>query len=93
MTVIPRSIEQVFIESKGGGTSVLLVLEDEAGGRTRERLPLAARDPEAALRQAARHLSQRGIQPARRVRLRVESGGELHDDHDLLRLFLEELQR
>ncbi|HEX7003453.1 MAG TPA: hypothetical protein VF168_04625 [Trueperaceae bacterium] len=87
----PRTVEQVFLENKGGGINVLLVLEDEAGGRSRERLPLSARDLESAVRQSARHLAQRGVRPARRVRLRVAGGGELRDDSELLRLFLDEL--
>ena len=89
----PRTVEQVFLESKGGGVSVLLVLEDEAGARTRERLPLPAQDFETATRQAGRHLNLRGVRAARKVRLRTSSGGELSDDQDLLKLFLEELGR
>ena len=93
IVVTPRTVEQVFLESKGGGTSILLVLEDEAGGRTRERLPLSARDRETAVRQAARYLAQRGVRPARKVRLRTAGGGELRDDPELLRMFLEALAR
>ena len=87
------SVEQVFLESKGGGIDVLLVLEDEAGARTRERLPLPARDLELATRQAARYLNGRGVRAARKVRLRVAGGGDLYDDARLLKLFLDELAR
>jgi hypothetical protein len=89
--VTPRFVEQVFLESKSGGTEVLLVLENEAGARTRERLPLPTRDHADAARQAGRRLAARGVAPARKVRLRVTSGGELRDDPMLLRLFLDEL--
>ncbi|MEX2536950.1 MAG: hypothetical protein WD273_15240 [Trueperaceae bacterium] len=89
----PRAVEQVFLEPKGGGIEVLLVLEDEAGGRTREHLPLPLNDLKAAIRQVARQLTYRGIKPARKVRLRVGRGDELRDDGELLRLFLEELGR
>jgi hypothetical protein len=87
----PRFVEQIFLASKAGGTEVLLVLEDEAGARTRERLPLPVRDLADAARQAARRLASRGVVPARQVRLRVTRGGELRDDPGLLRLFLAEL--
>jgi hypothetical protein len=90
--VTPRFVEQVFLESKSGGTEVLLVLENDAGARTRERLPLPVRDHADAARQAGRRLAARGVAPARQVRLRVTRGGELRDDPELLRLFLAELR-
>jgi hypothetical protein len=89
--VTPRFVEQVFLESKSGGTEVLLVLENEAGARTRERLPLPVRDHDEAARQAARRLASRGVVAARKVRLRVTRGGDLRDDPELLKLFLAEL--
>lgn len=88
----PRSVEQVFLEPKGGGVAVLLVLEDEAGARTRERLPLTGNDLSVITRQVARQLSNRGVKPSRKVRLRVTRGGTLRDDPNLLRLFLEALR-
>src|SRR5690625_7392854 len=35
--VTPSSVEQGFLERRGGSTPVLLVLEDPAGARTRDR--------------------------------------------------------
>ena len=88
----PRAVEQVFLEPKGGGIEVLLVLEDEAGSRTRERLPLPGNDLTAVTRQVARQLANRGVKPARKVRLRVSQRGDLRDDPVLLQLFLDELR-
>lgn len=87
----PSAVEQVFLERKHGGTEVLLVLEDPAGGRTREKLPLPIRDLEQAVLQVGRRLAQRGVGAAGKVRLRVGSEGRLRDDPQLLRLFLAEL--
>lgn len=87
----PSMVEQVFVERRGGVTLVLLVLEDAAGGRTRERIPLPVTDPAVAVRQAARQLAHRGIGPARRVRLRAGKGDSLVDDARLRELFLAEL--
>lgn len=64
-----------------------LVLEDEAGARTRERLPLPVSEPRTALRQAAVQLAARGVAPSRRLRLRVSRGGELRDDEELREYF------
>jgi hypothetical protein len=91
--VIPRFVEQVFLSPRGGGVEVLLVLEDEAGARTRERLPLATADLQHAAGQAARQLARRGVRAARLVRLRVGRGDRLRDDAQLLELFLAELER
>lgn len=88
----PRAVEQIFLEPKGGGIEVLLVLEDEAGARTRERLPLPGNDLSAVTRLVALRLANRGVKPARRVRLRVAQGSDLRDDPKLLKLFLEELR-
>lgn len=87
----PRFVEQVFLSKSGGGSEVLLVLEDEAGGRSRQRLPLPDSTLSEAARIAARQLARRGVTAAAKIRLRVGSGQELRDDADLLSLFLAEL--
>jgi hypothetical protein len=84
----PRRVEQVFLERKAGAVEVLLVLEDEAGGRTRERFPVPTVELAEAARSSARRLARRGVGPARRVRLRVARQGEMYDDELLLDLFL-----
>lgn len=91
--VTPNAVEQVFLERRGGRVEVLLVLEDDAGGRSRERLPLPTSDLSEATRWTARRLAQRGIRPARKLRLRVAGGDDLRDDEVLLDLFLTELRR
>lgn len=89
----PRFIEQVFLTRKGGGVEALLVLEDAAGARSRERFPVSTtRDLGDAARRVARSLAQRGVRPARKVRLRVGRGEELLDAPELLGLFLAELK-
>lgn len=87
----PSSVEQVFLERRGGSTQVLLVLEDPAGARTRDRLVVASPDLTVAVKQAARLLAHRGIGPAGKVRLRVSTKQGLEDDAGLLALFLDEL--
>src|SRR5690625_190888 len=89
--VTPAIVEQVFLTRKGGATEVLFVLEDAAGGRTRDRLTVASLDDELAVRQAARLLAYRGVVAGEKVRLRVSRGDELIDDGALLALFLDEL--
>lgn len=85
----PTSVEQIFLEPKGGGIEVLLVLENQAGARTRERAPLPTQDARKATELLARRLAYRGVQPARLVRLRVAG----RDDPALLELFLRVLER
>lgn len=89
----PRFIEQVFLTPKAGGVEALLVLEDEAGARTRERLPISSTsDFSEAARLLARTLYRRGVRAARRVRLRVGRGDGLRDAPELLSVFLRELK-
>jgi hypothetical protein len=84
----PRRVEQIFLERKGGVVEVLLVLEDDAGGRTRERFPVPTVELAEAIRLSAQRLARRGVGPTRRVRLRVVRQGEMYDDGVLLDLFL-----
>lgn len=70
---------------------MLLVLENEAGARIRERMPLDVGDSSEATRIAARQLAYRGIEPVRSLRLRLSVGNELRDDPELRRLFLDTL--
>lgn len=82
------SVEQVFVRPSGGQLEVLMVIENPAGARFRERFTLAGRDRREAVRRAARYLAYRGqVTGTRRLRLRIEEGGELRDDPDLLVVF------
>lgn len=65
------------------------MLENRAGARTREKLPLPTIDVRTAAETVAKRLAYRGVLPARKVRLRVAG----RDDPDLLALFLEVLAR
>lgn len=88
------SVEQVFVRPAGGQLEVLMVIENPAGARFRERFTLAGRDRGEAVRRAARYLAYRGqVTGARRLRLRVEEGGELRDDEDLRDVFAAALNR
>ncbi|MEX2542843.1 MAG: hypothetical protein WD314_13625 [Trueperaceae bacterium] len=87
----PRFVEQVFLSRNAGAVEALLVLEDEAGARSRERFPIStASDFGDAARWLARMLARRGVRPARKVRLRVGQGEQLRDAPELLGLFLAE---
>lgn len=88
----PDVVEQLFVQSRGGRLEVLVVLEDPAGGRLRERLLAPTAEPGAAIRFVARRLAERGIRAAPRARLRVTRGGALEDDRALLERFLRELR-
>ncbi|MEX2502027.1 MAG: hypothetical protein WD336_06600 [Trueperaceae bacterium] len=80
-----RLLEQAFVRRRAGRLSLLLVLEDPAGGRFREELMPVADDPEAVAAFLGRHLARRGdVDGAPRLRVREETpGGELRERRDL----------
>ncbi len=87
-------LEQVFVKRVGAGFELLLVLESAAGRRERVTLNApssVAGSESAAVEYLARWLLGRGGVPARRVRVRRERGGELHDAPELLQLLLAKL--
>lgn len=82
------SVEQVFVRPSGAQLEVMMVIENPAGARFRERFTLPGRDHAQAVRSAARYLARRGqVTGTRRLRLRVERSGDLQDDSKLLELF------
>ena len=75
------TVEQVFVTTKGGAVDVMMVLENPAGARFRERFSMPGNDRREAVRRAARWLAYRNqVGGTRRLRLRVERGGTLEDD-------------
>lgn len=82
------SVEQVFVRPAGSQLEVMMVIENPAGARFRERFTLQGRDRSEAVRRAARYLAYRGqVSGTRRLRLRVEDGDGLRDDAKLRKLF------
>lgn len=89
-----RELEQVFLRRKSGRIEVSLVLEDPAGGRHRESLPLDATDPRTAVVTLARLLARRGdVVGAPRLRVREERAAGLADRDDLRDAFREAFDR
>ncbi len=85
-------LEQVFVERRGGGFELLLVLESEAGARERVTLtapPALATDERAAVTFAIRWLLGRGGGLARLVRVRRSRAGKLEDAPELRQLVLD----
>lgn len=73
-------LEQLFVRRRGGRIELLLVLEDPAGGRHRERLLLPYAEPRAAVEALGRILARRGDVAGRlSPRVREERGGTLVD--------------
>lgn len=82
------TVEQVFVRPAGPQLEVLMVIENPAGARFRERFLSPGRDREEAVRRAARWLAYGGrASGIRKLRLRVEVGGELRDDEGLGKTF------
>ena len=87
------TVDQVFVQMRGGRLELLLVLENIAGARHRETLSFPTRNTIEAVQHAAKHLASRGdIDGVSGVRLRREQRGELKDDISLRRLFVNEFQ-
>ena len=87
------TVDQVFVQMRGGRLELLLVLENIAGARHRETLSFPTRNTVEAVRRAAKHLASRGdIDDVSGTRLRREQRGELKDDVSLQRLFVNEFQ-
>ena len=83
------SLEQVFIRKRGGQLELLLVLENPAGRRHREKLTFPTQNALEGVRRAAKHLAYRGnIEDVSKLRLRVEAKGDLKDDASLKRIFI-----
>lgn len=75
-----RELEQVFVRRRAGRVQVDLVLEDPAGGRHRETLPLPYDDAMLAMEALGRILARRGdVVDAPRLRVREETSGGLVD--------------
>ncbi|MFO7544259.1 MAG: hypothetical protein R6W77_02065 [Trueperaceae bacterium] len=72
-------LEQVFLRSRAGRTTLLLVLEAPSGARTRVTLQTPAGDEADAMRFLARYLEREGLAPSARLRVRRERGGALED--------------
>lgn len=87
------TVEQVFVRPGGGKVEVLMVLENPAGARFRERFTTSGNDSTEAVRKAARWLAYRNqVDGTRGLRLRVESGGTLRDDPALKAVFAKALR-
>ena len=85
-----RELEQLFVRRRGGRIELLLVLEDPAGGRHREIVPLPHADPSAAVTALGRLLARRGdVVDAPRLRIREERARTLIERPDLVPVFLE----
>lgn len=87
-------LEQLFLTPSGPGTELLLVLENPAGARTRERLLFPTRDVSDIVRRLAAHLARRGdVTDVSGVRVRRRVGGDLRDEPDLGRRLLAAFDR
>lgn len=87
------TVDQVFLQLRGGRLELLLVLENSAGARHRETLTFPTRNTTEAVQRAAKHLAYRGdVSSVSGARLRREQRGELKDDPSLQRLFVSEFQ-
>lgn len=85
------SVQQIFLQLRGGHFEVLLVLENLAGATYRETLRFPTRNTVEVIRQVAKQLAYRGtVTEVDNLRLRVETRGELRDDSALRRLFISE---
>ena len=83
------TVDQVFLQLRGGQLELLLVLENIAGARHRETLTFPTRNTVEAVERAAKHLAYRGdITSVTGTRLRREQRGELKDDPSLQRMFV-----
>ncbi len=88
------TVDQVFLQLRGGRLELLLVLENFAGARHRETLTFPTRNSVEAVTRAAKHLAHRGdITSVKGARLRREQRGELKDDASLQRMFINEFAR
>ena len=88
------SLDQLFLQLRGGHLQVLLVLENSAGARHRETLSFPTRNTVEAVRRVAKHLAYRGdVEAVRGVRLRREERSVLKDDDALRRLFISEFEQ
>lgn len=88
------TVDQVFLQLRGGQLELLLVLENIAGARHRETLTFPTRNTAQAVMRAAKHLAYRGdVSSVSGARLRREERGELKDDASLQRMFVSEFER
>ncbi|CAN5759333.1 hypothetical protein BH24DEI2_BH24DEI2_23100 [soil metagenome] len=83
------TVDQVFVQMRGGSLELLFVLENFAGARHRETLAFPTRNTIEAVERAAKHLAYRGdVRSVTGARLRREQRGELKDDPSLQRMFV-----
>ncbi len=88
------TVDQVFLQLRGGQLELLLVLENIAGARHRETLTFPTRNTIEAVKRAAKHLAYRGdVTSVNGARLRREQRGILKDDASLQRMFINEFAR
>ena len=88
------TLEQAFLKMRGGMLVFLFVFENIAGARHRETKSYPTQNSIEAVRRAAKQLAYRGdVTGVDKLRLRVETRGELKDDASLLRMFKNEFAR
>lgn len=81
-----KRVVQLFVRPR----ELLVVLEDPAGGRTRERWGVAGPDAAAEIGKLARQLARRSdVDGLGRLRARRERQGRLRDDEACGRAFRE----
>ncbi len=83
-------VEQVFVRQRGGMFELLVVAIAPSGAQRRETFRFDVANKRTAVCKAGTLLASRGdTEDASKVRLRVETRGQLHDDATLKRAFIE----
>ena len=86
-------VEQLFLRLRGGQFSVECVLVAPSGALKHDTVTFPTRSELEAVKRAARYLAGRGdVEGAEGVRLRVERRGELKDEKNLKRFFVQTFQ-
>lgn len=89
-----HALEQLFVARRGGRIELRLVLVDPAEGRTRATHRPPTADEGEAVTWLGVHLAREGeVRDLRRLRVRVERGGELVDDPGLGERFVAAFER
>ena len=89
-----HALEQLFVARRGGRIELRLVLVDPAEGRSRATHRPPTVDEGEAVRWLGVHLARAGeVRDLRRLRVRVERGGDLVDDAGLAELFVAAFRR